>query len=248
MTELLDLAKKDGRWSECPSCSEIIITTKLKENLWVCSHCNHHFRINAKERIALLCDQEGFIGLDLAVPTMNQADVPPEDSIRAGEATIEGQKCILAVMDFTFKGGSMGVYLGNAVVQVFHYAQEMNVPLVFFTASGGVRIQEGIWGLLQMIRTVHARTATEKIPMITVFTDPTTGGVSASFASLADILLAEPGARIGFAGPRVIEATTQVTLPPDFQEARTLLAHGFLDRIVSRHELRSTLSFFLRWF
>ena len=248
MTDLLELAKKDGRWTECPSCAEIIITTKLKENLWVCPHCNHHFRINAKERIELLCDQDGFVDLNLGSRGLPHSKVNLEDSIQAGLATIQRQKCVLAVMDFSCKGGSMGVYLGNAVVQLFSNAHEAGLPLVFFTASGGVRIQEGIWGLLQMIRTVHARTVTRKIPMITIFTDPTTGGVSASFAALADILLAEPGARIGFAGPRVIEATTQVSVPSDFQEARTLLDHGFLDRIVNRDELPSTLSSFLRWF
>ena len=144
--------------------------------------------------------------------------------------------------------GMVHLQHAQCIIGEISHAHEAGLPLVFFTASGGVRIQEGIWGLLQMIRTVHARTVTRKIPMITVFTDPTTGGVSASFAALADILLAEPGARIGFAGPRVIEATTRVSVPSDFQEARTLLDHGFLDRIVNRNELPSLLSLFLRWF
>ena len=127
-------------------------------------------------------------------------------------------------------------------------ASQEGLPLVFFCASGGVRIQEGIWGLFQMLRTTQARNETQHVPMITVFTDPTTGGVSASFAALADVLLAEPGSRIGFAGPRVIESTLQCTLPSDFQNAEKLLANGFIDRIVHRHELRDTLSLILRWF
>ena len=151
-------------------------------------------------------------------------------------------------MDFAFKGGSMGVVLGQYIVSLMKTAMEDKCPLIMFCASGGVRIQEGIWGLFQMLRTVHARNITREVPMITVFTDPTTGGVSASFAPLADILIAEPGTRIGFAGPRVIESTLQCSLPADFQDARKLLDNGFLDRIVHRHDLRETLSFLLRWF
>jgi acetyl-CoA carboxylase carboxyl transferase subunit beta len=142
----------------------------------------------------------------------------------------------------------MGVRVGQTIVDLMHNAQRKQIPFVVFCASGGVRVQEGIWGLLQMLRTVHARVLTEDVPMITIFTDPTTGGVSASFAGLADIMLAEPGARIGFAGPRVIEATMSCTLPPDFQDASRLMANGFIDMIVHRHQLREVLAFFLKWF
>ena len=127
-------------------------------------------------------------------------------------------------------------------------AKQESLPLVFFCASGGVRIQEGIWGLFQMLRTTHARNETLDVPMITIFTDPTTGGVSASFSALADVLIAEPGSRIGFAGPRVIESTLQCNLPSDFQNAEKLLSNGLIDRIVHRHDLRDTLSSILRWF
>ncbi|MGC9325500.1 MAG: acetyl-CoA carboxylase carboxyltransferase subunit beta [Desulfomonilia bacterium] len=248
MTELLDIAKKDGRWTECPSCSEIIITSKLKQNLWVCPHCDHHFRINARERVSILCDDGGFSEFDLGGKSGDEKHGGSEDAITGGSATIEGQECILGIMDFSVKGGSMGVSLGEAVLRLMKHAHETELPLLMFTASGGVRVYEGIWGLLQMLRTAHARTETSIVPMITVFTDPTTGGVSASFAALADILFAEPGSRIGFAGPRVIESTLQVPLPPDFQDASTLLAHGFLDRIVHRQEMRPTLSYVLKWF
>ncbi len=142
----------------------------------------------------------------------------------------------------------MGVAVGQAFVDLMHNAHRKGIPLVVFCASGGVRVQEGIWGLFQMLRTVHARNLTKEVPMITVFTDPTTGGVSASFAALADIMLAEPGARIGFAGPRVIEATMSCTLPPDFQDASRLMANGLIDMIVHRHRMREVLAFFLKWF
>lgn len=245
MSEVLDVAKKDGRWVECPSCAEIIITRKLQENLWVCHHCNHHFRLGARDRIGLICDEGSFEELALAD---HGGDENPEDAIRAGKASVKGMPCLLGVMDFSHKGGSMGVAMGRKIVQLMDAAQETGLPLVFFTASGGVRIHEGIWGLFQMLRTVHARDRITRSPVITVFTDPTTGGVTASFAALADVLLAEPGARIGFAGPRVIQTVLRSELPEDFQNAETLLANGLIDRIVPRRDLRDTLFFFLRWF
>ncbi len=245
MSEVLDVAKKDGRWVECPSCAEIIITRKLQENLWVCHHCNHHFRLAARDRIGMLCDEGSFEELAVSDRT---GDEESEDAIRTGKAAINGSPCLLGVMDFSHKGGSMGVALGQKIVQLMDAARETGLPLVFFTASGGVRIHEGIWGLFQMLRTVHARDRVTRSPLITVFTDPTTGGVTASFAALADVLLAEPRARIGFAGPRVIQTVIRSELPEDFQNAETLLANGLIDRIVPRRDLRDTLSFFLRWF
>jgi len=248
LTEVLDIAKKDGRWSECPSCSEIIITSKLVENKWVCPHCDHHFRMNAKDRIVLVCDEGSFVEIETAPVRAEEIPLASDDALKCGRATILGQPCVLGVMDFSFKGGSMGVTVGQAVVDMMHNAQRKQIPLVVFCASGGVRVQEGIWGLLQMLRTVNARTSTQDVPMITIFTDPTTGGVSASFAGLADIMLAEPGARIGFAGPRIIEATMNCTLPPDFQDALRLMANGFIDMIVHRHRMRDVIAFFLKWF
>lgn len=245
MTEVLDIAKKDGRWIECPSCSEIILRKKLEENLWVCPHCAHHFRLGASERIRLLCDEGSFSEFNSEGVS---GDEIPEDAIKAGKAVIEGSQCLLGVMDFSHKGGSMGVAMGEKVVRLMGASGESRTPLIIFCASGGVRIQEGIWGLFQMLRTVHARQKMKGAPLITVFTDPTTGGVSASFSTLADVILAEPGAQIGFAGPRVIQSTVQCAIPPGFQDAETLFANGLLDRIVHRHDLKKTLSFYLKWF
>ncbi|HOO37881.1 MAG TPA: acetyl-CoA carboxylase carboxyltransferase subunit beta [Deltaproteobacteria bacterium] len=248
MIEVLDVAKKDGRWTECPSCSEIIITKKLQENLMVCPHCDFHFRLNARQRIDIVCDQGTFVQMDMNDPLLDDRSQVVDEAIIGGRAQINGQDCMFGVMDFSFKGGTMGVYLGQYIIELMKRAQDQAVPFIVFCASGGVRIQEGIWGLFQMLRTAHARNLTRDVPMITVFTDPTTGGVSASFAALADILLAEPGSRIGFAGPRVIESTLKCTLPPDFQDAKNLFSNGFLDNIIHRHDLRDTLGFLLRWF
>jgi acetyl-CoA carboxylase carboxyl transferase subunit beta len=245
LSEVLDIAKKDGRWVECPSCSEIITTKKVIENLWVCHHCDHHFRLNADDRIKITCDKGSFVELGNDELT---SDGATEDAIKCGQAVIMGKPCFLGIMDFSHKGGSMGVAMGQKVIRILKASHENSMPLILFSASGGVRIQEGIWGLLQMIRTVHARDSMKRSPMITVFTDPTTGGVSASFAALGDVLLAEPLARIGFAGPRVIQSTVQCTLPPKFQDAETLLSNGLIDRVVHRRDLRDTLSFFLKWF
>lgn len=214
----------------------------------VCPHCEFHFRLNARQRIDIVCDQGTFVQMNMDEPLLDDRSQVVEDAIVGGQAEINQNKCMLGVMDFSFKGGTMGVYLGQYIIELMKRAQEQGVPFIVFCASGGVRIQEGVWGLLQMLRTVHARNLTQDVPMITVFTDPTTGGVSASFAAMADILLAEPGSRIGFAGPRVIESTIKCTLPPDFQDAKNLFSNGFLDNIVHRHELRDTLAFLLRWF
>lgn len=245
MSEILDIAKKDGRWVECPSCSEIILKKKLEENLWICNHCDHHFRIGAKDRVGIICDEGSFVPLEADESEGMEAD---EEAISCGKASIDGRGCWLGIMDFSHKGGTMGVALGRKVVRLMDASRESGLPLVIFPASGGVRIQEGIWGLLQMLRTVHARDRMKGTPFITVFTDPTSGGVTASFAALADILLAEPKARIGFAGPRVIQSTLNCAIPQGFQDAETLLKNGFLDRIVHRRDLRDTLSFFLKWF
>lgn len=245
MSEVLDVAKKDGRWVECPSCSEIILKKKLEENLWICHHCDHHFRLGANDRIRITCDEGSFVEIQ---GDEHDGDEHEEEAITCGKASIDGNACFLGIMDFSHKGGSMGVVLGQRVVRLMDAARESRLPLVIFTASGGVRIQEGIWGLLQMLRTVQARNRLKDSPLITVFTDPTSGGVTASFAALADIILAEPGARIGFAGPRVIQATVQSTIPQGFQDSQTLLKNGLLDRIVHRRDLRDTLAFFLKWF
>jgi acetyl-CoA carboxylase carboxyl transferase beta subunit len=245
LSEVLDIAKKDGRWIECPSCSEIILTKKLEENLWVCHHCDHHFRLGADERIKTLCDPGSFVEID---PDDRSVEEAQEKAIKCGKAAINGHSFFLGVMDFNQKGGSMGVAMGQKIIRLMNAAREGALPLVIFCASGGVRVQEGIWGLFQMLRTVQARDRIKGSPVITVFTDPTSGGVTASFSSLSDILLAEPKARIGFAGPRVIESTVKCTVPQGFQDAEVLLSNGFLDRIVHRRDLRDVLAFFLKWF
>lgn len=245
MTEILDVAKKDGRWTECPACHEISISTKLKQNLKVCPQCDFHFRLTARERIEYTCDPADLVFYDAKALAV---DVPvvTEDAIRGAMGAILGVPCVVGAMDFGYKGGSMGVTLGQSVITLMRLARENGRPLVMFCASGGVRVQEGIWGLLQMLRTVHTRTTTA-VPLVTVYTDPTYGGVTASFSALADFVLAEPGAKIGFTGPRIIESTTPVELPPDFQDAQRVHAHGFLDKIVPRREMRDTLAYILHW-
>lgn len=249
MTEILEIAKKDGRWTECPSCKETCITDKLRENLSICPHCDHHFRITALERITITCDEQGFSEIDpkLLAQGLSSNASSGTDAIHGYNARIEGQACIAGIMDFGYRGGTMGVVMGQSVLTLTRMAHEAGLPLIMFCASGGVRVQEGIWGLMQMLRTVHAR-STSNIPMITVFTDPTYGGVTASFSALADIALAEPGARIGFAGPRVIDSTMHASLPPDFQNASRLLSHGFIDQVVHRSKLKETLGYILKWF
>ncbi len=250
MSEVLDIAMKNGRWTECPSCKEVIITQKLKENLWVCPNCGFHFRISNDRRIGITCDSDSFRPLSPSsgslVPDKEQGKL--DNVLKGGLASIEGLPCIVGVMDFSYKGGTMGVNTAEMIISLMKNAQGLEKPLVLFCSSGGVRVQEGIWGLMQMLRTVHARRFIEDIPMITVFTDPCLGGVTASFASLADIMIAEPGARIGFAGSRVIESTINYKIPPDFQNAEKLVSRGFLDMVVHRHNMRGTLAYILRWF
>ncbi len=211
------------------------------------SHCDHHFRINAKDRIATLCDEGSFVDMDAAVYRIDEQGVPADEAIRCGRASIKGRQCALGVMDFTFNGGVHGGSRWPIRPGAHAGGTAQGLPLVVFCSSGGVRVQEGIWPAPD----APDRACTDPDrgrPMISVFTDPTTGGVSASFAGLADIMIAEPGAKIGFAGPRVIEATMKCTLPPDFQDASRLMANGFLDMIVHRHSMVTTLASLLRWF
>jgi len=245
LTDVLEIAKKDGRWTECPACKETIITVKLRENLHVCPHCDFHLRIGARERLAVTCDAQGLIELDPKTLALEDP-AGSEDAIMGALGSILGEPCVVGAMDFGFKGGSMGMAMGQAIITLMQHARQASWPLVFFCASGGVRVQEGIWGLMQMLKTVHARNNAD-IPLITVYTDPTYGGVTASFSALADIILAEPGARIGFAGPRVIKETSHIELPPDFQNALSLQTHGFLDMVVHRHAMRATLGYILKW-
>ncbi len=247
-------------WEKCVRCGEIIQTKVLREALQVCPECGFHFRITAWERVSLLCDEGKFVeyaeDLTSADP-LHFDDLKPyrdrltsaasstglKDSVICGKAELSSLCYHLGVFDFRFLGGSMGVVAGEKITQVFEKALKEKLPAVVVTASGGARMQEGILSLMQMAKTtamVH-ELKKARIPYVSILTDPTTGGVAASFAMLGDIILAEPGALIGFAGPRVIEQTIRQALPEGFQRSEFLLAHGFLDRVVARKFLATEL-------
>ncbi len=250
----------EGLWTKCPQCKELLYTPDLKENLWVCPECGYHFRIDAETRIDITLDPEGRKELFKEVkPTdpLNFVDLKPytqrleeaqkktsaDEAIVFYEGTIYGRKVVVGAMDFNFIGGSMGSVVGERFLRACRYAAENKIPLIVFTASGGARMQESILSLMQMAKTTFAvgllREA--KVPYITVLTDPTMGGVSASFAFLGDIIVAEPGARIGFAGARVIEQTIKQKLPKGFQTAEFLLEKGLIDDVVHRKDLKNYL-------
>lgn len=248
----------DELWVKCPSCKNMILTSDLEDNMKVCSKCNHHFRINARHRIDIVADDGTFCEMDKELVSKNILDFPDynrklknarissgeNESVVCGTAEIEGSKTVLCVMDPSFMMASMGTVTGEKITRAFEYATEHNLPVVLFSASGGARMQEGILSLMQMAKTSGAvkRHSDKGLLYITVLTDPTTGGVTASFAMDGDIILAEPQALIGFAGPRVIEQTIRQKLPKDFQTAEFLLEKGFIDAVVNRKDMKSTLS------
>jgi len=250
----------DNFWTKCPKCGEMIFHKELEQNLDVCPKCSHHFHLGAKKRLETLFDSGKFT--EIVLPKvrenpLNFEDVKkyPErlkeyrkktsqnDAIRVAHGTLGGMPLVAGVLDFNFMGGSMGMAVGEAIVAAADLAALQEATLLLVTASGGARMQEGMFALSQMVRTTAAiKKLKEKgLPYIVVMTDPTTGGVTASFASLGDILLAETGATIGFAGARVVEQTIRESLPQGFQTAEYLLKHGMLDMVVNRKELRSTL-------
>ena len=249
----------DNLWHQCPNCQQMIFHTDLERNLKVCSHCGFHMRARAAERLQWTLD-DGYHRIELPrVPTdplrfrdnkrytdrLREAreKTGMEDAILAAHGTITGQRAVVAAMEFDFMGGSMGAAVGEAIVAAARLAVLQEAALVVFTASGGARMHEGAISLMQMPRTTVAVQMVREagLPFITVLTDPTTGGVTASFAMLGDIQVAEPGALIGFAGARVIEQTVRETLPDGFQRAEYLLEHGILDMVVRRTELRDRL-------
>lgn len=251
----------DGLWVKCENCGEIIFRRELQKNFSVCQKCRFHFRISSREYIEMIIDPGSFreFNIDLVsadplkfrdskrYPERIQKaikDTGINDAVRTGVGHLNGRKITLGVMDFEFFGGSVGSVVGEKIVQAARRAQEGKYPLVLVCASGGMRMQEGMFSLLQMAKTVSALAEfkQDRLPFITVLTNPTTGGTTASFAMLGDVILAEPGALIGFAGPRVIKQTIGQDLPPGFQRAEFLLQHGFIDRIVDRTRLKSTLS------
>ncbi|NYZ58503.1 acetyl-CoA carboxylase, carboxyltransferase subunit beta [Lactococcus lactis] len=250
----------DELFAKCPACKHTIYQKDLGKNK-VCPNCDYNFRITAKERLAIVADKESFVEMFTGIESKNPLDFPgyPEklaatkartgldEAVMTGTATIKGKKTALAIMDSTFIMASMGTVVGEKLTRLFEYATTEKLPIIVFTASGGARMQEGIMSLMQMAKTSAAvkRHSNAGLFYITVLTDPTTGGVTASFASLGDIILAEPQSLIGFAGRRVIEQTVRQTLPDDFQKAEFLLNHGFVDAIVKRTELRQKLALLL---
>ena len=256
-----------GLWKKCNQCGEILQTEKLEENLNVCPLCDYHYRISAYERIAVMTDENSFeeISPDLISnnPLAFQDKLPYvqrlknaikstgiKDTTVCGTATIDGKPVALAVMDFRFMGGSMGVVTGEKVALAMDIGFEKKIPVIVVSCSGGARMQEGILSLMQMAKTSasRARLKNAGIPYISMLTDPTTGGVAASFAMLGDINISEPKALIGFAGPRVIEQSIRQTLPEGFQRSEFLKDHGFIDRIIHRKDLKKELSFFVTMF
>ncbi|RKD33908.1 acetyl-CoA carboxylase, carboxyltransferase subunit beta [Thermohalobacter berrensis] len=244
-------------WTKCKSCGEIILTSDVDKNLKVCPECGYHFRMRARERISAILDKDSFIEFDKNMESSNPLSFPDYEkkmdrakgksslleAVVTGEGKIEGNSCIICVMDPYFMMGSMGSVVGEKITRAIEKALERELPLIIFTASGGARMQEGILSLMQMAKTSAAlgRLSQKGIPYITVLTDPTTGGVTASFAMLGDMILAEPEALIGFAGPRVIEQTIKQKLPEGFQRSEFLKEKGFVDKIVKRQELRDVL-------
>lgn len=261
--------KKDmpqGLWTKCPACSEFIYQKELEANLMVCKYCDHHFPIRAHDRIKGLCDAESFQEMDADLETVDSLEFTAKapygktidayvektglkEAVVSGVGDVEGIRCSIAVMEFSFLGGSMGVVVGEKITRAIERGLEEKIPVIVFSASGGARMHEGIFSLMQMAKTSGAlsKLSAKGIPYISVLTHPTMGGVSASYATLGDVILAEPKAMIGFAGARVIKETMQQDLPKGFQTSEFLLKHGLVDHIVSRNDMRSTLGLVLKY-
>jgi acetyl-CoA carboxylase carboxyl transferase subunit beta len=250
----------EGLWTKCPKCEQIIYNKELDANLKVCPKCGHALRMTARERIAMLVEPGSFreIAADLkGRDVLGFADTAPykhrltdnmkktgqKEACMAGEGVMGTQRVALAVLDFDFMGGSMGSVVGEKVTLAVELALAEEIPALVVSSSGGARMQESILSLLQMAKTsaALAKLAEAKLPFISVLADPTTGGVTASFAMLGDVILAEPKALIAFAGPRVIEQTIRQTLPQGFQQSEFLLKHGMVDRVVERKDLKATI-------
>ena len=251
----------ENLWHQCPACQQMIFHRDLAANLKVCTHCGHHMRAPAVERLTWTFDENGYTRIELPKAVVDplkfrdtkryvdrlkdaREKVHLDDAVVVAHGTIDGHKAVAAVMEFDFIGGSMGAAVGDAIVAAARLAVLQEAPLIVFTASGGARMQEGAVSLMQMPRTVIATRLVKDagLPFIVVFTDPTTGGVTASFAMLGDLHIAEPGAMIGFAGARVIEQTVREKLPEGFQRAEYLLEHGIIDMVVKRTDLKATLA------
>lgn len=250
----------EGLWIKCAGCNEILYHAELQKNLYVCAKCNHHHRLSARERISQFLDETGQEEIAALLEPVDrlkfrdskkyrdrivqaQKSTGEKEALIVVKGTVGNQPVVVSAFEFKFMGGSMGATVGEKFVQGVNVAIKENRVYVCFTASGGARMQEGLFSLMQMAKTsaVLAKYAASKLPFIVVLTDPTMGGVSASFASLGDVIIAEPNALIGFAGPRVIEQTVRQTLPEGFQRSEFLLEHGHIDMIVERKNLRPTI-------
>ncbi|MBN8418316.1 MAG: acetyl-CoA carboxylase carboxyltransferase subunit beta [Verrucomicrobia bacterium] len=253
----------EGLWTKCPSCNESLFEQALAKNLRVCTNCGYHFTIGSDERIASLVDEGSFVEMDKSLDSVNalgfkgyldkvkayQAKTGLTEAVVTGRANIEGIAVLVAIMDFRFLGASMGSVVGEKITRAIEAATAERKPVIVFSASGGARMHEGILSLMQMAKTsgALARHAEARLPYISVLTHPTTGGVTASFATLGDLIIAEPKCMIGFAGPRVVKETTHADLPPGFQTAEFMMQHGLVDMIVDRKDMRGTLAKVLRY-
>lgn len=251
----------EGLWAKCNSCGAVLYRAELQRNLDVCPKCNHHMRIDARSRLDIFLDENGRIEIGAEIRPVDalkfkdikkykdrlfeaQKATNETDALIVMQGKVKNVALVAAAFEFKFMGGSMGSVVGERFVRAVNAAMEQNVPLVCFSASGGARMQEALFSLMQMAKTSAALTRLQKrgLPFISVMTDPTMGGVSASFAMLGDINIAEPNALIGFAGPRVIEQTVRETLPEGFQRSEFLLEHGAIDMIVDRRDMRDRLA------
>jgi len=250
----------DNLWFKCPNCGQMIFHRDLEENLYVCQHCDHHMRVDVKKRLEMMFDDGRYDRIELPKAVTDplkfrdlkrytdrlkeaQGNTGEQDAIIVAHGDMGGHKVVIAAFEFSCVGGSMGVAVGEGLVSAAKLAVLQDAPLIVVPASGGARMQEGILSLMQLPRSVIAVEEVKEagLPYIVLLTDPTTGGVTASFAMLGDIQIAEPGAMIGFAGRRVIEQTVRESLPEGFQRAEYLKDHGIVDMVVPRHELRDTL-------
>jgi len=247
-----------GLWQKCPKCNALLYVKELERNLRVCHNCHHHFRLSPEERIAQLTDGDSFVEIDAGMSSANPLDFPDyehklaldrektgrEEAFIYGDATLDGIPIVFGLADFNFRAGSMGSVVGEKVTRALERGAELGHPVIFVTASGGARMQEGIISLMQMAKTAAASERLKAAGQlyIVIMTDNTTAGVLASFASLGDVIIAEPGALIGFAGPRVIEQNLKVKLPPGTHTAEFQLAHGMVDMVATRRDLRGIVS------
>ncbi|NLI29090.1 MAG: acetyl-CoA carboxylase carboxyltransferase subunit beta [Nitrospiraceae bacterium] len=251
----------EGLWVKCDNCREIVYKKEIEKNRQVCPKCNYHFRISSREHLRLLADEGSFVELDADLATTNPLgfvdnmpyDVRVDDNRKRsglneaaiyGSAMLAGRPVVLAIMDFSFMGGSMGSVVGEKIARAAELACDQRIPLITVSSSGGARMQEGMFSLMQMAKVSAAigRIRELDVLYISVLADPTFGGVTASFAMLGDIIIAEPRSLVGFAGPRVIEQTIKQQLPENFQRAEFLLDHGMIDLVVERQELKETLA------